>query len=452
MSFIHKETISSSFTEIDNRFETQFTIAAPGFYRLWIQFEPLPNACRCSVYIDGLTYGWVLLPSEGCGAADEGSVKQMSIHSTDSHEACMYEACTVFLDGGEHTLTIKDVRGTIRLLRVQCIPAAQPEREFPSFELVNPKASVEARKLMRYLSTIYGRKILAGQHTNSASGPEFEHIRSITGKLPALKGFDLLSYSHCTATEHMSKDAMAEVAGNRGSIEKAIEWYKEQGGIVTICWHWYAPTGGEDKAFYTQHTDFDLIEALRPDSAAHAALLRDMDAIAEQLTRLRDARVPVLWRPLHEADGGWFWWGAKGPEAYKALYKLMFHRYVVEHRLNNLIWVWNAPHPDWYPGDDYVDLAGDDIYEPNGNYGPLLCAYEYAVSLTKGRKPVALTENGPIPDPDLLRKNRADWLWYMPWWGHWCIDGEVTSKEQLIKTYHHPDVVTLEDLPDFAKY
>src|SRR5690606_31712039 len=107
---------------------------------------------------------------------------------------------------------------------------------------------------------------------------------------------------------------------------------------------------------------------------------------------------------------------------------LMYDRYTNDFKLDNLIWVWNAPHPDWYPGDDVVDLIGDDIYEPGGNHGPLNSAYQHAVALTNGSKPVALTENGPIPDPDLLMEQAVAWLWYMPWWGGFCEDENITSQ------------------------
>lgn len=426
------ETILTSFTTEENAIKTQVIIEEDGFFQIVFHYDARPSSERCSLYINGLTYGWVLFNA--------------------SEQAADFIACTAWLAKGENTFTLTNARGKVVLKHLMLIPSSEPVRSRPLFDLVNPAATKECRTLMRYLSSVYGNKLITGQHTNSVAGLEIDHIHSLTGKLPALKGFDLLSYSHATTTNNMSEDAIIEIEGNKGTLGKAIEWHTQQGGIVTICWHWFAPLGGEDKTFYTKQTDFDLNEALQPGTASYEALLRDMDTIAEHLKKLREARVPVLWRPLHEADGRWFWWGAKGPEAYKALYRFMFDRYVNYHQLNNLIWVWNAPNPAWYPGDEFVDLVGDDVYEPAGNYGPLLCPYEYAVALTNGRKPVALTENGPIPDPALLRANRANWLWYMPWWGYWCTDPSVTSNEQLIKTYHHPDVITLEDLPDFSTY
>lgn len=399
-----------------------------------MSFIPPASAkpARATVYVNGLAYGWRQI-----GPA----------RNPDGHANFV-----LHLTAGTHDVSLKSYDHTFRLERVELEAVRKPELPKPDFRPVNPDASPEVKKLMHYLSTIYGKHMLTGQHTNAAKNPELDYIHRVTGKRPALFGFDLLSYSRATATRNATQEAVTEIEGNRGSVEKAIEWHKEYGGIVTLCWHWFAPTGGEDKSFYTKHTDFDLRRGLEPGTAEQERLMADMDEIARQLIRLRDAGVPVLWRPLHEADGGWFWWGARGADPYKRLYRLMFDRYTNHFKLNNLIWVWNAPHPDWYPGDDVVDIIGDDIYEPGGNHGPLVSAFEHAVSLAGGTKPVALTENGPIPDPDLLVQNGAAWLWYMPWWGEWCEDENVTSKDMLRRVYDHPYTLTLEDLPDWAAY
>ena len=91
-------------------------------------------------------------------------------------------------------------------------------------------------------------------------------------------------------------------------------------------------------------------------------LIRDIDAISEQLKILQDNNVTVLWRPLHEASGGWFWWGCRGKDAYQWLWNLMYERQTHYHKLNNLIWVWNGQDPDWYVGDDRCDIIGEDVY------------------------------------------------------------------------------------------
>lgn len=142
------------------------------------------------------------------------------------------------------------------------------------------------------------------------------------------------------------------------------------GGIVTICWHWFAPTQATGpKSFYTDQTTFDPAPALDLAHAHHALLLRDIDAVAAQLLRLQQAGVPVLWRPLHEAEGGWFWWGRRGGDVYRRLWRLVYERLTLHHGLRNLLWVYtsegngDASHA-WYPGDAMVDIIATDVYGP----------------------------------------------------------------------------------------
>ena len=142
----------------------------------------------------------------------------------------------------------------------------------------------------------------------------------------------------------------------------------QAGGIVTICWHWFAPTlATGPKSFYTEQTDFSPTAALDPTHPHHALLLRDIDAVATQLQRLHCAGVPVLWRPLHEAEGGWFWWGRGGAGPFRQLWRLLHERLTGHHGLRNLVWVFTSEGDGsgshrWYPGDGVVDVVATDVY------------------------------------------------------------------------------------------
>ncbi|OYP24988.1 hypothetical protein CG709_07350 [Lachnotalea glycerini] len=131
-------------------------------------------------------------------------------------------------------------------------------------------------------------------------------------------------------------------------------------------------------------------------------LVRDIDVISGYLDKLQQADVTVLWRPLHEASGGWFWWGAQGPDSYKWLYKLMFERQTNYHKLNNLIWIWNGQDQDWYPGDEYCDIVGTDIYAEKQSYSVLPDQFMKTVNYSDGTKMAALSENGVMMDPDMM--------------------------------------------------
>lgn len=324
---------------------------------------------------------------------------------------------------------------------------------------VDPEATSAAKRLMSYISDIYGSRIIAGQQCSSPEAAEAKVIYENTGQSPALLGFDFMDYSP-------SRIPFGAVGSH---TEAAIRWGRD-GGIVTFCWHWNAPKDLPnelpDKAwysgFYTRATTFDIEKAMNhPDSEDYLLILRDIDAIAEQLKKLQEADIPVLWRPLHEASGGWFWWGAKGPGPCIKLWRLLYDRLTRTHGLHNLIWVWNGQHVDWYPGDDVVDMIGEDIYGGPLAYGSQYERFRAALACTSVNKVIALTENGTIPDPDKLALDEVPWAWFCTWCGTFVIrmeDGEAvyseehTELEMLKKVYEHPNVITKERLPDLRAY
>jgi len=236
---------------------------------------------------------------------------------------------------------------------------------------------------------------------------------------------------------------------NPDVISDAITW-KNNNGIVAICWHWRDPSRITDE-FYTDRTSFDPRKIFEPQSAEYAAMMRDMDIIANLLKELQAKDVPVLWRPLHEASGGWFWWGAKGPDACKKIWKIMFEKFTKEHGLNHLIWVWtseaNSAALDWYPGDDCVDVIGLDIYD-QGNHGSQKLAFEELKRIYNGKKMLALSECGSIPAMIAMKKDNAIWSFYMPWYGEITKDPKWNTVSDWTNSLSDPDVITLENMPN----
>ena len=205
-----------------------------------------------------------------------------------------------------------------------------------------------------------------------------------------------------------------------GTTAKAISWYLNETkgeGIVIFFWHWFSPLGGYSRTstFYTNYTNFDVTKAVVQNTAEYNATIRDFDAIAVQLKKLQSSKVPVLWRPLHEAGGKWFWWGAKTNTAAIQLYNMMYDRFTNYHQLNNLIWVWSTPEPDWYPGNLKVDIMGYDSYPGSYNYGCRDDIYAQLVRIVKGAKMIQLTQNGPIPNFDQCMLNGVKWGVFMSW-------------------------------------
>ncbi|MFC8723275.1 glycosyl hydrolase [Kitasatospora sp. NPDC057198] len=350
-------------------------------------------------------------------------------------------AGNVLLKAGTNTVTISNDWGWYLIDSVSLTPAPARPPHAVTGELTDPRATPEAKSLMKYLTANYGKNILSGQQDAAHE----QWIETNVGKAPAVEGLDMMDYT----------PSRVERGTTGQDTDNAIAWDK-RGGIVAFCWHWNAPSGLIDqpgkewwRGFYTDSTTFDVQAALAdPTSNDYKLLLRDIDAIAVQLKRLQDAGVPVIWRPLHEAEGGWFWWGAKGPEAAKALYRLVHQRLTEVDGIHNLIWQWNSVDPAWYPGDDVVDMVSADSYPTAGDHGPVALTYDRELALTGDTKVAALSEVGTVPDPDLLRAYRADWSYFVAWAG-FEQDASSNSLDFLKRVYDDPYVVTLDELGDF---
>ncbi len=298
----------------------------------------------------------------------------------------------------------------------------------------DPHAAKEAGELLALLHRTAGEGIITGQHTQTNETEEIDHIRSVTGKAPLLQGFELLAYSPNINYEDASPECLEEVERNRGTMETALRWGRESGGIVTLTFHWFSPIGGRDKSFYARNTDFDAEAVLREGTPEQAAFYRDLDVIAGQLTRFAQEGIPVLWRPFHEADGDWFWWGAKGPRTARQLYRMMYD-YYMEKELHNLLWVWSCSVAEGYPGDARVDVVAADLYlsaYAATDYGE---EYQKLIHATSFRKVAALGEVGYLPDVRLLQQSRVPWAYYMTWSKEFCIGEQYNSKESLREMY-----------------
>lgn len=294
--------------------------------------------------------------------------------------------------------------------------------------LINPDADDCAKELMRYLKSVYGKKVIAGQyineyenfdapqfHTdeNDPSSPrtvfkanELQAVYSVTGEYPALLGLDVSGI---------------ECGDSCYSIEQAIEWHNA-GGIVTMCWHWKIDNlDGKPRVFYTDETDFDLKKTLADkNSARYRSLIADIDAVANAMKPLAEAGVPVLWRPLHEASGGWFWWGASGKNAYKELWNILYDRMTNVHKLNNLIWVYNGQDKSWYVGDDKCDIIGDDPYYDYNERKYYLKDTANSVRFkenydTSQNKMIMMSENDFVFDIDKAFEENTRWLTFCTW-------------------------------------
>lgn len=309
-------------------------------------------------------------------------------------------------------------------------PDPTPGFDPPPFgvEPVAANATPEARTLLAYLYQQYGVKMLSGQMESTwmPGGAEYElnYIEQVTGRLPAVRGLDFIEWD--------------------GVAERAIAWW-ERGGIVNIRWHWGAPTRGQGYDASQEEVDIDRV--LTPGTPEHISMIEGLDRTASELAIIRDANVPVLWTPFHELNGDWFWWGKGSPEQFIALWRFMFD-YLETRGLNNLIWVLGytgEPAGEWYPGKEYVDIAGADSYGNNDD--PRLNMFNAVRDIVGAEVPVTYHECGIIPNPTLARERGATWSWFMTWHTDWLT--ERNTPEHLQAVYDDDFVITLDELPRF---
>jgi len=333
--------------------------------------------------------------------------------------------------------------------------------------MINPVPN--KTRLLNFIKDEYGKRIISGQMdtswTTNSKMDMISRVYNDTGKYPALKGFDLIQLPY----------DYKPFNGGMEQIEEAVEWWegKNNGirllpenpgihGIITFCWHWRT---GEKTAFYTEKTSFRIPwnnNKLDIKSSAFKTIINDLDKAAALLNILKVKNIPVLWRPLHEAAGGWFWWGASGPEPYIALWEYMHDYFTNEKKLDNLIWVWSAENAQWFPDPDTVDITGVDLYTMN--YSSLKAEYEKAASMAPAKdKITALSENDRLPCPDECKKENMMWSWFMTWNDMRSAEGETRKdnfwtgeyhnpQEHKEKVYRHPLVITLDKLPDLTSY
>ena len=296
-------------------------------------------------------------------------------------------------------------------------------------KLSNPNATVSTQKVYDYLFEISGKNVLSAQQESTWKGtPDYEmlYIYGKTGKYPAMRGLD-----------YMSDDF-------NGVNERALKWWNE-GGLVTICWHTgYNFSGEWNEAMKTEVKDWDAV--LTDGTPENKAFLDGMDKAAKALLKLQDEGVTVIWRPFHEFDGAWFWWGKGGSDNFIKLWRMMYDRYTNHWGLNNLIWTLGYSgngknYADWYPGDEYVDVIGADSY----NGGAQKELYVSAKAVTSAEKPMCFHECGTNPTADELKD--VGWVWFMTW--HTDFITDKNSPDELNTLYNSDYVITKDELPKF---
>lgn len=322
-------------------------------------------------------------------------------------------------------------------------------------ETVNKDAAKSAKELKSFLTDNFGKYIISGQYCSGTDNKEMELIYETTGKYPVIR-FSAL---------HNSGKNLDDIMKEIGACQK---WYS-QGGIVGLMWYWEAP--GKTRSVYSDKTDFRLSDAYTETDISQMPqdqirelcssgkiteqcyeLIKDMDSMAGQLLALKKAGIPVLWRPLHEGSGDWFWWGSDGADAYSWLWKLMYERYTKYFGLDNLIWVWNGQSDTVLVDKDTFDIASLDIYlDSKLDFGSRYEQFAALQRIVGKDKLIALSECSSIPDIDASFRDNAVWSFFGLWYGKYLEDGkgrlsqEYMDKKYLVHAYNSDGVLTLDE-------
>jgi len=291
---------------------------------------------------------------------------------------------------------------------------------------VTPDAMPETVALLAVLQDISGHYTLTGQHNLPASGDRNSRFAAkYIGKAPAVWTCDFGFAAAGDQDSYLMRPAI---------VKEAIRQHA-MGSIISLCWHAVPPTADEPvtfrplpgsdpkalKSVQGRLLDEQFRDVLTPGTALYNHWAEQVDVIAGYLKQLQDAHVPIIWRPYHEMNGDWFWWGGRteGPYTTAALYRQIFDRLVNHHHLKNLVWLWsmdrvskpNMEHEKYFPGTEYVDVLGLDVY---GN-DFAQSYYDSLVKLSEG-KPLALAEVGSPPLPAIIEKQPL-WTYYSIWSG-----------------------------------
>jgi len=247
------------------------------------------------------------------------------------------------------------------------VPEVKAQNDLPT----DKNASGETVRLYQNLKKIATRGFMFGHQDDLAYGVGWKYIpgksdvMEVTGDYPAIYGWELgrIELDHEVNLDSVPFEKM------RGFIRKAYDL----GGVITISWHLNNPLTGKTAWDPAPGT----VASILPGGPKHDLYMAWLDKIASFILSLKGSReeyIPVIFRPFHELNGSWFWWGGKNctPDEIKKLYQFTVAYLRDRKNVHNLIYAYNTDrfsdqdaYLERYPGDEWVDIIGFDIYQGN---------------------------------------------------------------------------------------
>ena len=333
--------------------------------------------------------------------------------------------------------------------------------------------------LLISLSQIPSKGFMYGHQDDPLYGVTWEgdndrsDVKSVVGDYPAVMGFDI------GRIELGGKASLDNI--NFDTIRKEIINQYNRGGMITISWHMDNPlTGGDSWDVETK----GVVTSILPNGENHEKFMSWLQYGADFFNSLiteEGTKIPVLFRPWHEHTGSWFWWGKDNCtiDEYKQLW-LLTYNYFQEQGVDNLLYSYSPDsqgpgeiYMERYPGDEYVDLLGLDIYHRDNEEGietyqtTLKTILSFLTDEGKKRnKPIAVTETGleAIPIANwwtevllpAIEKYPISYVltwrnarerpnhYYAPYPGQ-------KSADDFVKFYNNPKTLFLKDIPNLYK-
>jgi mannan endo-1,4-beta-mannosidase len=332
--------------------------------------------------------------------------------------------------------------------------------------LLDTAATPETVALWNYLKSVYGQKMLTGCWTETQFGGN-DNVERCAGETPAIWGQDMNSWYRSRTDQNWINTWNTNIQGFKTAHKR--------GQILQVNWHWQMPSSKVNGA-YTRDawgkdvsgnvkmmTDQQWAEMVTPGTSLYNIMIEDIDYhIVNFLKKIVDDKgkpIPIIFRPLHEIDGGWFWWTCPSDPAKTAkLFKIMQDRIINYHKVHNLIWVYNPgvicnggswpPYQTselprrkaFYPGDAFCDITGIDLYDfdpaVRGTYANTGKTYRDAWNMMKAIAPakmIALCEAEGLPDPAkcFTDPKYAPWLYCLPWFSDQYTDNTAGANRDL---------------------
>ena len=371
----------------------------------------------------------------------------------------------VKLKKGTNTIKVKALYGWITFDYITLSKYDSIIEDYPDNTLIDNHADSKTKCLFKYLYKTYRKNIISGQqeYINTSRSDEFDYIYDNTGKNPAIRGFDLGS----TVSTVYGED--------KGIFERLKDWVINKNGIATMTWDIRVPkdisTWSEnntltfnDMTSSANETNFLVSNIFVNNSLEKRYIDLEIESLAKELKKYESVKVPILLRLLQEAEGNggtdgtysWYWYGKSGAENYIKFYKYIVDQLINKYDLHNLIYVfvtynYKETSKDWYVGNNYADIIGYDKYSSYSNSyvdSPYSSTYDTLVDMYENKKMVTISENDSIPDPNLLKENSSNWLYFITWYDESLMNTNKNTLEALNNIYNSEYVVTLDELPE----